>query len=134
MSIPAIRAAMEAALAAIAPAIAQPVSGQTFRPQADVPNQRVDFIWADPVNPENTATYRQDGVMQVALRYPTFMSADDIEIRAMQIRAAFPRKRTLTAGAIRIVIDRTPSIAAASNDGDRMVRIVRVRFTAGDLA
>ncbi len=127
MSIPAIRAAMEAA-------IAQPVSGQTFRPQADVPNQRIDFIWADPANPENTATYRQDGVMQVALRYPTFMTADDIETRAMQIRDAFPRKRTLTAGAIRIVIDRTPGIAAAPIDGDRMVRIVRVRFTAGDLA
>jgi hypothetical protein len=133
MSVPLIRQAMTAALKAITPTLDTAEEGKKYSPQLDSPYQRLDFFFAEPVNDEASGVYRQDGVMQVMLRYPAGEGPDAVEARAMMIRAAFPRGRSLPNGGVITRVERTPAITTAPIDGDRIVRVVRVRFYASNL-
>lgn len=133
MSIPLMAAAMKAALISVTPGLALAEDGKVYKPLIDVPYQRLDFIWAAPISNENTSTYRQEGTMQVSLRFPAGDGPDAVEAQAMLIRAAFPRKRTITSGSIKILIERAPEMAVLPIDGDRIVRVVHARFYANDL-
>ncbi|MDP3855335.1 phage tail terminator-like protein [Phenylobacterium sp.] len=133
MSIDAIRASLQIALDAIMPPIATAWEDVAFTPASGMPYQSMSIAFADPENNDSSAAYRQGGVMQVTLRYPTGVGPAAAEERAIAIRAAFPRGSTLTYGEVQTIVETTPAIVTAPTEGDRMVRIVRVRFYANDL-
>lgn len=133
MSIDAIKAALQTALEALTPTLPPAYEGVTFEPVVGVAHQRVDFIFSEPENNENTERYRQGGIMQVTLKYPAGVGSGAIEARALMIRDAFPRKRALTSGGVVTNIERTPAITPGPAEGSWIVRYVRIRFYANDL-
>lgn len=133
MSVPAIRKALETALAAITPALPTAWEGVNFTPTAGVAYQQATTLFAQPENDEMSARYRQGGFMQVSLFYPTGTGPALIEARAKLIRDAFWRGRTVTADGVNTTIEYTPEISSAPIDGENIVRVVRIRFFSNDL-
>lgn len=134
MSIPAIRAALEKAVAAMTPALATAWPGVAFVPTENVPYQEANILFAEPEHSDTGLTYRQGGFLQLSLRYPLGAGSADAEARAALIRSTFPRKRTLDPeSGVTVQIDRAAAIDVMPNEDGRLVRVVRVRFYANDL-
>jgi hypothetical protein len=130
VSVTAIRAALEGALAAMSPALSTAYENVTFTPVAGTPYQAVAILLARPSNTENAPSHLEQGFVQVTLRYPLNTGPAAAAARAELIRAAFPRGRTLTSGGINTTISDTPEITPGSVDGDRWAVPVRIRFFA----
>ena len=126
-----VRAALETALKAMSPTLPTALENVDFTPPASsLPYQRAYVMPGSPDNSENNASYRQDGIFQVNLFYPTKAGTGAAATRAEMIRAVFPRGATFQAGGITTTIFRTPEIMPGSVDGDRWLLPVRIRFTA----
>lgn len=128
MSAVSIRAALETALAAMSPALSIAYENAVFTSVSGTPYQKVEFMFARPGNNENTASHMELGIMQVTLRYPLNTGSGAAMARAELIRTAFPRKRSITSGAITVTISDTPEIMPGYVDADRFAVPVRVRF------
>lgn len=134
MSLTAIRTALETALAAITPPIDTAREGYSFTPTSGSPYQRVEFLFSDPENTENTAAYRQGGYMQVSLFYSPGSGASLVEDRADLIRSTFPRGRAIGGPGVITTIVKTPSILNAPMAEGMLVRAVRIWFLTNVLA
>ncbi len=132
MSDQAIRGALQAKLATITPALATAYENRPFTPPAqDVPYQEVTTVFTDPVNTENNAYYRQEGVFQVRLAYPEGNGAGPATTRAELIRTAFRRGLSLDPiDGITTTIWRTAAIGPSGPAGGRYWVPVRIRFWA----
>jgi hypothetical protein len=131
MSLVAIRAALEVALASVSPAIATAWENKNYSPVADTPYQRVFLLPADPVNPEMSQRLtREQGLLQITLAYPLDTGPAAAAARADLIRATFYAGRSFTASGVTVFVDGTPSILPAQIEDDRYVLPVRVRFYA----
>lgn len=134
MSVDAIKAALQTAIEALSPTLPPAYEGNAFEPTVGQPHQRIDFVWAEPENNENNAVFRQGGMLQVTLKYPAGVGSGALDTRAILVRAAFPRGRALTSGAVVTTIEKTPAIIAGPAEGSWIVRFVRIRFYANGLA
>jgi hypothetical protein len=131
MSTVAIRTALTLALKNMEPALDRAnENGKIYEPQKDVPYQRVNILFAPPINNENAASHIETGFMQVTLMYPHRGGTTPAAARAELIRSTFPRGSSFTSGGVTVTIDKTPEIAPAMIEGDRYVVPVRVSFFA----
>jgi hypothetical protein len=127
-----IRAALEAALAAMSPALTTEYQNDPpLVPTAGAAYQRADLLLATPTNNEISRSYVAHGFLQVTLCYPTQAGTGAAEARAELIRSTFYRGRSLTpVGGVTVTIHLTPEILPAYVDGDRFCIPVRVPFRA----
>ncbi|MDB5456219.1 MAG: hypothetical protein JWP92_1804 [Caulobacter sp.] len=123
-----IRAALEAALSGLTPALDTVWENTAYTPSAGVAYQSAGLLLAEPENPELGQTVIQRGSLQVTLMYPQDGGPLPAATRAELIRATFRRGLSLTADGVVTMIERTPEIAAGSAVGDRYAVPVRVRF------
>jgi hypothetical protein len=131
LSHPSIRAALETALDTITPSIATERENQLFKlPSGDIPYQSVEIKPLPANNAVYGDTYREEGFMQVWLRYPRNVGTGDINDRAMLVRDKFYRGSSWPSGGITTRILRTPSINEGFADGSRWVVMVSIRYFA----
>ena len=128
MSIIKIRSALETALNDMSPALATAWENVPYTPTIGTPFQRITLLPAEPDNPEMGDNYQQFGYMQIDLFYPLNNGPLTAMTRAELIRATFPRGTTLVSSDIKVLIERTPEIAPAYNDGEFYIIPVKVRF------
>ena len=133
-----IRAALEVALAAMTPSLATAYENQNFTPVLGTPYQQVTLLLAEPDNSiiGREGTYRQDGFLQIDLKYPldgtpgATGGVSPATTRAELIRSIFYRGASFTASGVTVNIERTPEIMPARVEEDRWVVPARVRFYA----
>lgn len=130
MSLVAVRAALEVALNAMAVPLATAWENTPYSPDVGTPYQRVNFLAAEPENPEIGGSVIERGFMQVSLCYPLDTGPAAAASRAELIRQTFKRGNAFTSSGIITQIERTPEIAPAMIEDDRYVVPVRVRFFA----
>jgi hypothetical protein len=123
-----IRAALETRLAALTPALATAWENASYSPVDGVPFQRVEYITAEPENPEMGSFRRLSGFMQVTLMYPQGSGPAVAATRAELIRSWFPKGLSLTKSGVVVMIDRTPYIMAGFRDENRWALPVRVSY------
>lgn len=130
MSVTAIRAALETALAAMTPALATAWENAEYTPVQGTPYQRVTLMLAEPDNSEIGPQFVQRGMLQVSLFYPDGPGPAAATTRAELIQTAFARGHSFTSGGITVTVEKTPEIATAMQDEDRFHVPVRIRFYA----
>lgn len=129
-----VRDAMQAALATMSPPIdtvwENRVEGP-YNPQPGVPYQRVDLDYAAPVNSEVSASFIEQGFLQVRLCYPDKQGPAPLEARFALIRSTFYRGRSLDpVGGVVTTISRTPELGPVLDEPGRYCRPVRIYFHA----
>lgn len=130
MSLLAVRQALEAALAAMSPALATQWENTVYVPVDGTPYQRVYLLAAQPDNPEMGGHVIERGFLQVSLCYPLSTGPADATTRAELIRSTFKRGNAFTASGIVTQIERTPEIAPAMVEDDWYCLPLRIRFFA----
>lgn len=104
-----------------------------FKPTDGVAYQKVNFVIAEPQNPEMAGTfYIEQGFMQVMLFYPVGTGEGAADIRAQALRDYFKNGLPFTADGINVTINRTPYIAQGATDGNRYAVPVKIRFFANN--
>lgn len=125
------RTLLEAALAAMSPALATASENVAFTPTVGTPYQRVNVLLAQPDPIEMSGHFhREQGFMQVTLCYPLNEGSAAALARAELIRTVFYRGKTFSGSGVTLMIDRHPEIAPAMTEDDRFIVPVRVRFYA----
>lgn len=142
MSIVSIRAALEAAVMAITPAIDTVFEGGAFKLAAGSPYQgayksvagqeyqKLQMLPADPDGRETGPNRQERGVFQVSLFYPLLKGPGPATSRAELIRATFGRGTSLTSGGVTAHVLDWPAIAPGYEDGDRWVVPVSIPYRA----
>lgn len=119
MSQLAIRRALETRLAALTPALATAWENQHYTPAQGTPFQAVALLPAQTQNPVFGGDFKREvGLLQVLLHYPTGTGAKAANERADSLKAHFPRGLSLTSGGVIVIIEGTPSIAPARDNGE----------------
>ena len=131
MSIVNVRAALETKLKAITPAISTAWENVAFEPVTGTPYQAAYVLPAEPANPTMGAGhYREQGLFQINLFYPSQVGTATAAARAEAIRIAFKRGTTMTSGSIKVIVTATPYIGQGRTDGDRWMVPVKIRWKA----
>jgi hypothetical protein len=127
-----IRAALETALAAIAPALSTAWENVAFTPPASsVPYQCAFVMFAEPDDPEAGRTmYFERGIFHINLLYPLGAGDATARTRAKLIKDTFYRGRSFTSGGVTASVEKTPDAGQGSVDGDRWLIPVKIRFTS----
>ncbi|WP_219135375.1 DUF4128 domain-containing protein [Janthinobacterium sp. UMAB-60] len=129
MSQSTIRAALEVALASLAPAIDIAWQNVPYTPVTGRPYQAAYLLPADPDNHSMGDGSRQErGIFQVSLLYPPGQGTAAAGARAEMIRELFRRGASFTKGDVTVQIERTPEIANGREDGDRWMVPVKIRY------
>lgn len=129
MSQPTIRAALEAALASLAPAIDTAWQNVPYTPVTGRPYQEAYLLPAEPDNRSMGDGSRQErGVFQVSLMYPPGQGTATAGARAEMIKALFHRGASFTKDGITVQVERTPEIADGRADDDRWMVPVKIRY------
>ena len=129
MSQPTIRAALESALASLAPAIDTAWQNVSYTPVTGRPYQAAYLLPAEPDNRSLGDGSRQErGIFQVSLMYPPGQGTAAAGARAEMIKALFRRGASFTKGDVTVQIERTPEIADGREDGDRWIVPVKIRW------
>lgn len=129
MSVILIRAALEAALNSIEPEIFTDFENVGMTPDSGSPYQAAFVMFAEPDNPEQGDNFRQErGIFQINLNYARNKGSGDAAARAELIKTVFHRAATFTAGNITVTVERTPWVGQGTNDSDRWVLPVKIRF------
>lgn len=124
-----LRAALETALAAMAPPLAIAWEGVAFTPVVGTPYQRVALVPGTPINDEYGRGFQDQGFFQVSLHYPPGAGSKDATDRALAIRSTFFRGATFTKNGLVVKITRTPAILPAMDDDQgRYVLPVSIQY------
>jgi len=100
-----------------------------YTPVTGQPYQAVYMLKSNPDNPTfGDGFYRENGLLQISLRYPQNTGAGAAEAMADKLLNFFPRGLTLTDGANTIVVSKTAQIQPPMIDGDRFVINVRIPY------
>lgn len=128
MSISGIRAAFENKLQTMEP-LATAYEGRKFTPSISTPYQIINLLLAEPENPVvGNGMYRQVGVFQVTLKYPSGRGVGVMETRAEAIRTAFYRGLTISYGDTDVIITKTADIKTLPSDKTWSVCAIKIRF------
>lgn len=107
------------------------LENKTFTPKAGVPYQRINHLTNTPVDHAVTLDVTEDrGILQVSLFYPLDKGRVPAKTRAQLIRDQFKPPLTLTKGAVKVEITKTPSIGSGYPDGDRYMVPVSIYWRA----
>jgi hypothetical protein len=124
-----IRAALESALASLAPAVDIAWQNVPYAPVTGRPYQAAYLLPAEPTNHSMGDGSRQErGVFQVSLMYPPGQGTAAAGARAEMIAALFKRGASFMKGDMTVQIERTPEIADGREDGDRWMIPVKIRY------
>lgn len=135
MSITSVRAALEAKLNAMTPALAIAWQNVGYTPVTGTPYQACYLMPATPSNPTvGDGFYREQGIFQVSLFYPLLVGSGAAEARAQLIRTAFKRGTAMTSGSVSVFVDTTPEIGQGRADDDRWHVPVKIRWSVGIIA
>lgn len=130
---PSVKKALRLALIAFDNVFSTQWENSTFAPVDSVPYQKVNFVFAEPQNPEiSGGFYKENGYMQVQLFYPVGPGEGAADLRAQAIRDYFKMGLSFSADGINVTIDRTPYIAQGATDGNRYAVPVKIRFFANN--
>jgi len=130
-----IRAALEARLNAISPALATSWENLNFAPSDETaPYQEIFLLMAEPTNAEYGPLFIEQGLLQVTLCYPLGAGPKDAMNRAQQVRDQFKRGLSLPKNGVVVIIEKTPEIGIAQIDDARYRLPVRVRWYANVVA
>lgn len=125
MSLDAIRAAFDKALATIDPSLPTQHGDETFNPPKE-PYQRAHLLAGTPDTPTmGDGMYIENGFYQVMLCYPRGQGEGDILRRGDLIRSHFKRGLTLQQAGVTVTVTAT-STGPSIIDGDRNCRAVRI--------
>lgn len=129
MSENAMRLLLQARLATLGWATQTAWENVSFTPTVGVAYQEVttEFGDADAITLSDSSHLR--GVFQVRLLHPNGVGVNDSDVRAKQIKAAFPRNLVLSNGEGKVKISRDPRISPGGKQGDRNVTVIRIRFS-----
>ena len=130
MTITAVRAALETAVNAMTPALETQYENAAFTPTPGTPYQAAALLTAQPRNDEVSASWVEQGLFQITLRYPLNTGPADAAARATLIRQTFRRGASFTKDGVTVTVVRTPEILPAYTEGDRYAVPVRVPFSA----
>ena len=130
MTAPAVRQALETALAANAGGVAIAYENVPYTPVPGTPYQAAYVLAAEPENIEIGEAYTERGIFQINLFYPLNTGPGAAETRALAIRNAFARGASFTASGVTTHIERTPEIGPGRIEEDRYFKPVRARFYA----
>lgn len=130
MSVVAVRAALETALDGMSPALATQYENAPFTPTPGTAYQAVALLTAQPRNDEVSASFVEQGLLQITLRYPLNVGPADAAARANLLRSTFRRGASFTKDGVTVTVTRTPEILPAYTEGDRYALPVRVPFAA----
>lgn len=139
MTLVAVRSALQTALAAMTPALATAWENEDYRnadgsngsPTEGVPYQEVFLLAARPARLETAGKLRREqGYLQINLKYPLGVGSGAAEARANLIRDTFKDATSFTAAGVTTHIDGEAEIAPARNEPDRYVTPVKVYFYA----
>jgi len=100
-----------------------------YRPTKDIAFQRVQVVFATPLNPTmGDNFYREYGFVQFTLYFPLQTGAGAAANWAQTLRATFPRGRSFVTGKVTTIIsgtlERLPSIV----EDDRFIVPLRMPF------
>jgi hypothetical protein len=125
------RVALETAVAAMTPTLHPVFENVEYTPIVGTPYQKVNILFAEPANTEISASYQEQGLLQITLFYPANTGTAAAAARAELIRSTFWRGRSLPAvNGVTVTIQNTPRIDPAMNEPDWFVTVCRVRFWA----
>jgi len=131
MGTEAIRASLETKLDQMQPPLPTAWENTDFKTEDGSAWQEVWLMLARPENPTfGDDFYRQRGYLQVNLKYPLNTGPADAQLRANFLRDTFKRGLSLTTAGITTTVEETPEIGRGSNEGDRYVVPVFIRFYA----
>lgn len=130
MSIVSVRAALESALDDMSPALTTQYENAPFTPTPGTAYQAATLLTAEPRNDEVSASFVEQGLFQITLRYPLNTGPAAAAARVNMIRTTFRRGATFTKDGVTVTVNRTPEILPAYTEGDRYVVPVRVPFQA----
>jgi hypothetical protein len=129
MSIAAIRAALDTALAGMSPTLETAHENSPFTPPAE-PYQRVFLRLSKPVGDEAGATYTEAGYLQVSLYYPPDAGSADIDARVDLLRQTFARGASFTAAGVVVTMSDPGEVLAGLVAEGRWSVSVRLPFSA----
>ena len=131
MSAVLVRRALQTALSGMTPALTTVFENEAGTPPAPtVAYQKAMVLFAEPDNATYGGTYQELGFMQVDLMYPEGAGPGAAATRAELLRTTFARGNSFTSGGVTVIIQRTPELLPARNEGGRYVQPVRIRFFA----
>lgn len=130
MSLIAIRAALEAQLAATLGVFPVAYENHPYTPVPNVAYAAAHLLPARPENPEVGGRFFQRGIFQVTLAYPQGPGSLDAVTKAEAIRAAFPYGASFVSGGVTVNIIQTPEIAPGRAEDDLFLVPVKVRWSA----
>jgi hypothetical protein len=129
MSLLKISAAFEKKLKALDPTFPTALENINFTPVTGTPYQRIRVLPATPINPTMGDNYhRENGFCEIIIFYPVNTQRGAAQAKAEAIKNHFPRGLALTEAGQIIKIDRTPSISAAIQDGDRYALPITISY------
>lgn len=97
----------------------------------NVPYQKVNFVFADPVDISMGDSYYQElGYMQITLYYPQQTGPGAAMSRAELIRKTFPRGSSFSNNGITAKVHRTARISQGTPTDESYIVIVKVPFYA----
>ncbi|MDQ1921627.1 DUF4128 domain-containing protein [Massilia pseudoviolaceinigra] len=124
-----IRAALETALASIAPPIETAYQNFAFTPVTGQPYQAPYLLPAEPNNWSMGDGSRQErGIFQINLQYPPGQGPAAAGARAEMVRDLFHRGASFTKDGITVQIERTPEIGEGREDNGRWFLPVKIRW------
>ncbi len=130
MSIISVRAALEAKLNAMTPALATAWENVPYTPVSGTAYQAAYVL---PVTENPTMGddhHRLAGIFQVNLFYPLQTGTLTAATRAELIKTTFKRGTTMVSGSVSVIVERTPDIGQGRVDGDRFMIPVKIRWYA----
>jgi hypothetical protein len=129
MSLLKISAAFEKKLKALDTNFPTALENLPYTPITGTAYQRVRVLPATPVNSTLGDNYhRENGFCEIILFYPVNTGRGAAQAKAEAIKAHFPRNLSLTEAGQIIKIDRTPTINAAIQDGDRYALPITISY------
>ena len=131
MSYKIVRQLLEQRLASMAGVLATAWENVSYKPQVGVAYQRAFLLPGQTEQPTFGDSFRREvGLLQVTLFYPENDGSGAAMAYAEQLRSHFARGTVLASGSVRVVVEATPSIGAANNDGGFYVLPVSVNYRA----
>jgi hypothetical protein len=126
-----IRKALTEHLKLLTPTFPTQIENSAFVPTANVPFQRVAMLYANPDNQTLGCNfYKELGIMQIDLCYPTGKLNSDCQSKADEVRAHFQRGTLLSYDGQNVRVMTTPSKFTLGIRDDRYVVAVSISYSA----
>jgi len=125
-----IRRAIEERIATIPGGVKCVFEGEPYSPSVGTPWMEAVLLPAETENPTIGAqgVAREQGIMQVTVRYPNDAGPKDVTTQAELVRSYFTRGTSMAAGSDHVIVARTPSLSRVRPEQDWLAIVVSIPF------